>query len=143
MSRSYISMALRQLVDQRAANCCEYCLIPEIAVLFTHQVDHIIAEKHGGLTNADNLALACTLCNKYKGSDLASIDIQTDNVVRLYHPRKDNWHEHFILLDGKIQPISAIGRVTVSLLQLNRIERVAERGLLIKADVLRMVNKLN
>jgi len=34
-------------------------LIPETVVLVVHQIDHIIAEKHGGLTEADNLAL-CT-----------------------------------------------------------------------------------
>lgn len=76
MSYSYISAALRQQVYDRANGCCEYCLIPELAVLFTHQVDHVIAEKHGGLTEAFNLALACVLCNKFKGSDIASIDVE-------------------------------------------------------------------
>ena len=63
MSRSYISLELRKQVSERAQDCCEYCLIPEMAVLFAHQVDHIIAEKHGGLTEAENLALACAICN--------------------------------------------------------------------------------
>lgn len=134
MSRSYISIGLRQLVEQRAKNCCEYCLIPETATLFSHQVDHIIAEKHGGLTDAENLALACIICNKYKGSDIASIDIETNNnVVRLYHPRTDIWHEHFVILEAKIEPISAVGRVTSNLLQFNRLERITERSLLIRA----------
>lgn len=136
MSRSYISAALRKLVDERAQNCCEYCLMPEMAVLFSHQVDHIIAEKHGGVTDEDNLALACVICNKYKGSDIASIDVETNEVVRLYHPRRDVWREHFVLSDAKILPLSAVGRVTTSLLQLNRAERIAERKLLIDADVL-------
>lgn len=95
MSRAYISMALRQLVDERAQNCCEYCLMPEMVVLFVHQVDHIIAEKHGGATDADNLALACVICNKYKGSDIASIAVETNEVVRLYHPCRDVWRETF------------------------------------------------
>jgi hypothetical protein len=136
MSCTYISVALRQLVDERAQNCCEYCLMPEMAVLFAHQVDHIIAEKHGGATDADNLALACVICNKYKGSDIASIDVETDEVVRLYHPRRDVWREHFVLTEARILPLSAIGRVTANLLQLNRIERIAERKLLIDAGVL-------
>jgi len=54
-----------------------------------HEVDHVIAEKHGGLTEPDNLALSCTLCNKHKGSDLTSIDPETGDIVPLYHPRKD------------------------------------------------------
>lgn len=74
---TYIPSALRKLVYGRANGCCEYCFFPEIATLASHEVDHIIAEKHGGLTEADNLALSCVLCNKHKGSDLASIDPET------------------------------------------------------------------
>ena len=77
MSKTYISVALRQLVRDRAQITCEYCLMPEIAVLVPHEVDHVIAEKHGGQTIADNLALACTLCNKYEGQRLG-----------LYRPRQ-------------------------------------------------------
>mgnify|MGYP000618454203 CR=1 FL=1 len=136
MSRAYISVNLRKQVVKRAQGCCEYCLIPEMAVLFAHQIDHIIAEKHGGLTEDNNLALACVLCNKYKGSDIASLDVDSDEVVRLFHPRRDIWKQHFVLSTGEMKPLSAIGRVTVNLLQCNRAERVAERSLLIKAGVL-------
>ncbi|WP_414621625.1 HNH endonuclease [Calothrix sp. CCY 0018] len=59
-----------------------------------------MAEKHGGLTEAENLALACTLCNKHKGSDLTSIDPETGDIVPLYHPRKDQWREHFKIKDA-------------------------------------------
>jgi len=65
---TYIPSALRQEVYDRAGGCCEYCLIPETAVLVPHEVDHIIAQKHGGLTESGNLALSCTVCNKYKGA---------------------------------------------------------------------------
>jgi hypothetical protein len=138
MSRSYIPAELRQHVYERAQASCEYCLIPELAVLFVHQVDHIIAEKHGGLTSEANLALACAICNKYKGSDIASIDTKLDDIVRLFHPRRDNWAAHFILADAQIRPLTAIGRVTANLLQFNRTERIAERDLLIKAGVYRV-----
>lgn len=66
MSKTYVSVALRQSVYDRAGSACEYCLIPEIAVLVSHEVDHVIAKKHGGRTELANLALACTICNKYK-----------------------------------------------------------------------------
>jgi hypothetical protein len=137
MSRTYISVELRQFVYERAQNCCEYCLIPEFAGLFKHQIDHVIAEKHGGMTSAENLALACVICNKYKGSDIASIDTETDDVIRLYHPRRDSWREHFVLSKAQILPLRAIGRVTATLLQFNRAERLAERELLIKAGVIK------
>ncbi|NER83927.1 MAG: HNH endonuclease [Leptolyngbya sp. SIO1D8] len=149
MSKTYISVALRQLVRDRAQNTCEYCLIPEIAVLVPHEVDHVIAEKHGGQTIADNLALACTLCNKYKGSDVASIDPDNGEIVRLYRPnrvgeaspRENRWAEHFRLNAGEVSPLTAIGRVTVRLLQLNRSERVAERHLLFAANLLKLSEK--
>lgn len=134
MSLTYISQELRRLVYERAAGCCEYCLIPEKAVLFAHQIDHIIAEKHGGLTQADNLALSCAICNKYKGSDIASLD--ENEVVALFHPRRQHWDEHFQLQEAEIVPLTAHGRVTVKLLQLNRFERVAERRLLMRAGLL-------
>jgi len=136
MSKAYVSAALRRLVYERANHACEYCLMPEIAVLVSHEIDHVIAEKHGGQTDENNLALACTICNKYKGSDLASIDPSNGEIVRLYHPRCDHWREHFQLEEGEIMPLTSIGRVTVRLLQMNRPERVEERKLLSQANVL-------
>lgn len=136
MSKTYISIALRRLVHDRAAHACEYCLMPEIAVFVPHEVDHVIAEKHGGQTDENNLALACTICNKHKGSDLASIDPSNGEIVRLYQPSHDRWRDHFQLEDGEILPLTAIGRVTVRLLQMNRSERVEERRLLLQAGVL-------
>jgi HNH endonuclease len=138
MSRAYVSAALRRLVYDRAGGACEYCLVPEIVVLVSHEVDHVIAEKHGGQTDEGNLALACTICNKHKGSDLASIDPASGEIVRLYQPRSDRWSEHFRLEGGKIAPLSSIGRVTVRLLQFNRSERVEERQLLVEAGVLKV-----
>jgi hypothetical protein len=129
MSRTYVSTSLRRLVSDRAKNCCEYCLIPEILVLASHQVDHVIAEKHGGETIEKNLALSCSLCNQAKGSDIASIDPETGDTVRLYNPRQDIWQEHFYLdsESGAIQPLSAIGRVTVNLLRMNRLASLPSR----------------
>jgi 5-methylcytosine-specific restriction endonuclease McrA len=51
-------------VRARARECCEYCLIPEQFTLASHWVDHIVAEKHGGETAEENLALSCVLCNQ-------------------------------------------------------------------------------
>ncbi|MGL5064884.1 MAG: HNH endonuclease [Microcoleus sp.] len=134
MSKTYVSASLRRTVYDRANGCCEYCLIPETLALSSHQVDHIIAEKHRGETIESNLALSCSLCNKNKGSDFASIDPETGEVVRLYNPRKDCWADHFQLQtkSGTIEPLTAIGRVTVGLLQVNRVECLTERKLLSK-----------
>lgn len=101
MSKTYISVALRRFVRDRAHHACEYCLISEISVFVPHEVDHVIAEKYGGQTDENNLALACTLCNKYKGSDLASIDPSNRAIVRLYQPGRDRWCDHFQLKEAK------------------------------------------
>jgi hypothetical protein len=108
--------------------------MPEIAVSVRHQVDHIIALKHGGLTNIDNLALCCARCNKYKGSDVASIDPMTGKAEPLFHPRRDGWSEHFEF-GAEIVARTGAGRVTVRLLQMNRPERTTERVALIEAGV--------
>ena len=74
---TYIPESLRRLVRNRAGNCCEYYLLSESDNFLSHEVDHIISEKHGGATEADNLCLSCFDCNRHKGSDIGSIDHET------------------------------------------------------------------
>src|SRR5690242_18805158 len=69
----WISAELRQVVADRAKQFCEYCLIAEADTFYGCEVDHIISLKHGGSTEPDNLAYACALCNRAKGSDVGSI----------------------------------------------------------------------
>lgn len=125
-----IDSALRELVRSRASGVCEYCRISEQFTLAEHEIDHVIAAKHGGQTVAENLALCCTLCNRYKGSDIASIDPETGQLTPLFHPRVDRWDDHHQIRNGEIQALTAIGRVTVRLLRLNRSARIKERQLL-------------
>lgn len=125
-----ISQSLRSEVAQRAERRCEYCLIHEEDVGFPHQVDHIISRKHGGLSSAENLALASVICNRYKGTDVASINTGTGQVIRLFHPRRDRWADHFRIDQERIEPLTEVGRVTVNLLRLNAAERISERHLL-------------
>jgi 5-methylcytosine-specific restriction endonuclease McrA len=129
-----VSAALRRAVADRAGGRCEYCGMPEAVVFAPHEVDHIIAQKHGGRTEAENLAFSCTLCNKHKGSDIASLDPETGTIVPLFHPRRERWSEHFRLAGARVVPLTSAGRVTVRLLQLNHPDRVAERELLIAAE---------
>jgi hypothetical protein len=127
MSVTYIPNALRNLVYERAKGCCEYCLISEDVSFAKHQIDHIIAEKHGGLTIEENLALSCTICNKYKGSDIASIDNETDAIVPLFNPRKDIWSKHFRIENEVFIGLTPNARATIRLLQLNSPVRIEER----------------
>lgn len=124
---TYIPATLRRLVEERANHRCKYCLLPVGVAFFPHEVDHVIAEKHGGATNADNLAFACWRCNRYKGSDLGSFDPQTGTFSFLFNPRTQIWVEHFMLEHLMLMGLTPEGRTTVSLLQLNSDERIAER----------------
>lgn len=137
MSVTHIPGALRRQVRERAGECCEYCRIPESMTWAAHTIDHITAEKHGGPTVADNLALACTICNSWKGSDLASIDEQTGFIEPLFHPRRDRWTDHFQLVGGRIEPRTPRGRATARLLRFNDPERVQERELLVATGSIR------
>jgi hypothetical protein len=125
-----ISGQLRAEVARRANHCCEYCRIREDDGGFPHQVDHIVSRKHGGTSTVDNLALACVVCNRNKGSDVASIHPGTREVVRLFHPRRDRWNDHFRIQGEYIEPPTDEGLVTVQLLRLNIAERLTERRLL-------------
>ena len=89
MTVSHVPTHLRRLVRERASLRCEYCLISEALTFALHEIDHIVAVKHHGPTEADNLALACAMCNSHKGTDLTSIDESTGEIVRLFHPRSD------------------------------------------------------
>ena len=84
---SYIPDTLRQEVAERAHYRCEYCLVHEQDSIYSHEVDHIIPEKHRGETVASNLCYACLDCNRNKGSDFGSFDPETNEIVLLYHPR--------------------------------------------------------
>ena len=130
MSVTYVSAALRRLVIERADNLCEYCLLHEEDTFFGCEIDHIISEKHEGQTTASNLAYACFVCNRSKGSDIGSLIPNFGELVRFYHPRIDRWQEHFQLdmSDGiTIVAMSRIGEATARIFGFNGDERLLER----------------
>ncbi|MBL8160651.1 MAG: HNH endonuclease [Anaerolineae bacterium] len=132
---TYIPDSLRRFVRERAGYKCEYCLLKEEFTIKRHEIDHIIAEKHGGETLASNLCLCCHDCNLHKGSDLSSIDPLTLKGEFLFNPRLDNWSEHFQLKGALIVPLTAAGRVTTQLLRFNDTNRVMERNILVSLGV--------
>ncbi len=127
-----ISAELRRLVFARARGRCEYCLLPQEAVVFRHEPDHIVPRQHDGRTTADNLALACTRCNRYKGPNVGSFDPETGQLVPFFNPRTQVWTDHFRLDGPVIRPLTPEGRVTVKILRLNDPLRVEERAILIE-----------
>ncbi len=127
---SYVDTDLRRLVESRANHLCEYCLIREDDTYLGCQVDHVIAEKHGGRTEAENLCNSCTFCNRSKGTDVGSIAPSTGEFTRFYNPRTDHWSEHFQLNGIVIDPRTPIGEVTARILGVNAPDRLLERATL-------------
>jgi hypothetical protein len=124
--------AVRREVVRRAGNRCEYCLIHQDDAASRHQVDHVIAEKHGGQTELDNLALSCLPCNRRKSSDIGAIDPESGQIAPLFNPRTQAWSDHFKIKSNRIIGLTAEGRATVEFMQLNSPERSQERVELIR-----------
>ena len=123
-----IDAATRRQVAERARNRCEYCGLFQAELTFAvFHIEHIIARKHGGSDDPDNLALACYHCNWHKGTNLTGIDPETEAIVRLFHPRRDVWQEHFVVRDFLVVGLSPIGRVTVRVLDMNAVDHVQMR----------------
>ncbi|OGO40312.1 MAG: hypothetical protein A2Z04_04755 [Chloroflexi bacterium RBG_16_57_9] len=115
------SAFLRLLVEERAGRRCEYCHRPQLDPGLPFQLDHIIPKHAGGPTILENLALACSRCNRCKWGQQTARDPRTGRMVRLFNPRQDRWPAHFRRSQDmlRIYGRTAIGRATVTLLDLN------------------------
>lgn len=117
------------VVAERAAHRCEYCGAPEAVFNFPFEVEHIEPLVRRGSDDNRNLALACRSCNVHKGDAVESEDGDTQTVVRLFHPRRDVWSEHFTVdvTTGAIVGKTAAGRATVTRLGMNTRVQLAAR----------------
>jgi len=124
-----VSRELRAHVARRAHFRCEYCLIHEDDAAFAHEVDHVISQQHGGKTTEDNLAFACMICNRFKGTNIWSVN-HGGSIIPLFNPRLGDWKHNFRLGGAVIEPLTATGEVTATLLKFNSAKRVIEREML-------------
>ncbi|MDX6382766.1 MAG: hypothetical protein QOK48_339 [Blastocatellia bacterium] len=106
-------------------------MVAEVDTFYGCEVDHIISLKHGGSSEPDNLAYACALCNRSKGSDIGSISL-TGEFTRFFNPRTDRWAEHFVLEHAIIRPLTTVGEVTARILEFNNSARLHEREEMIR-----------
>lgn len=111
----------------RAGGRCEYCHFPVAASRLPFHCDHIIAEKHGGLTHDSNLAWTCFRCNLHKGSNIAGLDPVSGKLTRLFHPRTDIWETHFEWRGAWLHGKTTVGRATIAVLEVNHAEVVTLR----------------
>jgi hypothetical protein len=121
MTPAYISAELRRQVREDAGGRCGYCHTPEILIGMPLEFEHLLPEALGGPTVRENLWLACTRCNDYKGDRVEAIDPQSGERVPLYNPRTHVWSDLFSWKpDGaEIGGITPVGRATVEALRLN------------------------
>lgn len=117
---SEISRRLRRLVILRAGNRCEYCRLAQGGQEATFHIDHILPSALGGLTRAANLALACVSCSLRKEARRSAIDPKSDRRVAMFHPRRQQWRDHFRWEGFHIIGLTPTGRATVAALQMNR-----------------------
>ena len=126
-----MTKALQEEVWQRAGRCCEYCRMVPAYYRSPFQIDHVVARQHGGEAVSDNLALAYFNCNTHKGPNIAGIDPETGDLVRLFHPRKEAWDDHFQWNGPVLAGLTAVGWATIRVLAINEPDCVAVRQALI------------
>jgi 5-methylcytosine-specific restriction endonuclease McrA len=135
MSRKYLRKALRQLVSTRAKQRCEYFQTQAEPTAMPMEVDHIIPLALQGLTEENNLCLACSYCNDAKNDRIAGLDPESGEYVALFNPRTQRWKEHFEWsVNGEyLIGLTPTGRATILSLNLNRPELVRGRRVWVKA----------
>lgn len=119
---------LLRMILAHAEERCEYCHMPTAYDPLPFQLDHIIAQQHGGETVFENLAWSCLHCNKHKGPNIAGIDPSTRQLAALFHPRRQLWDRHF-RWDGPILVgRTRSARATICVLAINDFDLVAYRS---------------
>jgi hypothetical protein len=101
--------------------------MPQAVSTLKLTVDHVVAVQHHGPDEAENLALACIVCNRHKGPNLSGIDPETGAVITLFNPRSQSWQQHFSWRGAILAGLTDHGRATIDVLAINAPERVAVR----------------
>ena len=133
MPSKYIPQKIKDEVRKRAKGSCEYCKCLKKFVPGSFACEHINPSVRGGTYNLDNLAECCSGCNQSKFTAISAPDPHTNQSVPLYHPRKDNWRDHFKWSEDllKMEGLTPTGRATIIRLQTNREELINLRKITI------------
>jgi hypothetical protein len=59
----------------------------------------------------------------------------TGELMRLYHPRRDRWRQHFAWAGPMLTGLTPVGRTTIEVLAMNDPDMVAAREALIEEGV--------
>ena len=118
-------------IARRANHHCEYCQAPEVVFNFPFEVEHIIPICKNGTNDPSNLALSCRFCNLHKGIQISGKLADTEQTIRFFHPRIDQWKNHFKANQetGEIIGLTSIGSVTIIGLKMNGKTQIYARKL--------------
>jgi len=114
---------IKQFVESRARQRCEYCRMHQSLQGASFHVDHIVPISLGGTDDLDNLAWACPGCNLKKSNRVIAVDPETGMEVRLFHPRLDRWEEHLAWQSYVLVGLTPIGRTLIAAFDLNHTRR--------------------
>ncbi len=115
-----VTARLRRLVVDRAGNRCEYCGLSQEGQEAAFHTDHVVPRASGGLTVAENLALACVSYSLRKEARRSALDPQTYRGTALFHPRRQRRADHSRWDGVSIVGLTPTGRATIGALQMNR-----------------------
>lgn len=117
----YVPVELRQQLEAVDGGLCAYCRTSADNTGQALTIDHIRPRTKGGQTTYDNLCLACRRCNEFKSDQTATADPLTGEVIALFHPRQDQWHDHFEWdeVGTRLVGLSPTGRATIIALNMN------------------------
>lgn len=126
--------AVVRLVHERADYTCEYCQTAQRVIGQAMHVEHI--DPKGG-DHPDNLCLSCPSCNLSKARATSAPDPLSGEIVPLFHPRTENWTEHFEWARNGTQLVglTPVGRATIIRLKMNIPRIVEARSTWVRAGV--------
>ena len=102
--------AVNSLSCAHAEYRCDYCRVHETdQPLFPFHIEHIVAKKHHGSDDLDNLAWSCHECNLAKSSNLAGPD-PSQAASWFCSTRATKWRRHFTWEGATLTGLTPCGR---------------------------------
>ncbi|MGK3967791.1 HNH endonuclease [Sorangium sp. So ce118] len=124
-----VSTEARATVRVAFGGRCGYCGVSETSVGGELEIDHFHPLAAGGSDDIENLAYACTACNRFKGDYAPAHDAPES--LRLLRPQRDDFGAHVQeTVHGRLIGLTPRGWFHIQRLHLNRPQLVERRHLL-------------
>lgn len=121
---------IREMLNEEFAGKCAYCGSSIDTAAHKGVIENFYPKsKYPQMSfQLDNLLLACQICDRSKADEFP---VDDNDEPMLLNPRTDNYQEHIRLekKTGLLNPITNKGKITIELLNLNRMALVEQRKL--------------